>query len=350
MKFNFIGDLSELKEGLEIAAELLGWELGEGGVQVAVTPIDEKRFSLKKEGDGWTIEYGEKSMFFRALGFLNQHKEVSEKANFDVCGVQMDVSQTNSVPKLSQWKEMFCRMALMGINSFIIYMEDTFAAPSDPYIGYMRSRYSEDELRTIDDIAYSFGIEAFPMIEGLGRLSTILKWYPYDDIKEDESILLVGNEKTYDFIGRCIDTVTRPFRSNKIDIASDEAFGLGRGKSLAESGVYRPAFDLVGDHLRRILGMCQDRGLEFYTGADMFMMEANKDKKSVFEKIYSTDTPMPEHIKEAAKIPVSYVLWDYSHLEQEVCEKLIERYREFGNPKMFLARNLELARIWCRLR
>lgn len=66
-------------------------------------------------------------------------------------------------------------------------------------------------------------------------------------------------------------------------------------------------------------------------------MAANKDKKSVFEKIYSTDTPMPEEIKVAANIPVNYFLWDYSHLKEEVYEKLIERYREFGNPKLFQA-------------
>lgn len=195
MKFKFIGDLSELKDGLEIASSLLGWELCECGTPVTVTPIEEKRFSLKKEGSGWAIEYGEKSMFFRALGFLNQQKEVSETAHFDICGAQIDVSQTNSVPKILQWNEIFCRMALVGMNCLALYMEDSYVVESDPYIGYMRSRYSEDELKTIDDIAYSFGIEVFPKIQCLGHLSTILKWYPYDDIKESESIVHVGMKR-----------------------------------------------------------------------------------------------------------------------------------------------------------
>jgi len=38
-------------------------------------------------------------------------------------------------------------------------MEDSFELPDEPYFGYMRSRYSEEELCEIDDFAYMFGIE-----------------------------------------------------------------------------------------------------------------------------------------------------------------------------------------------
>ena len=70
MKLNFTGDIDGLESGLGKAAELLGFELSEDGASVFVKKTESKRFSLKKQGEAWFIEYGEKNLFFRALGYL----------------------------------------------------------------------------------------------------------------------------------------------------------------------------------------------------------------------------------------------------------------------------------------
>ena len=37
----------------------------------------------------------------------------------------------------------------------MLYTEDTYEVDNEPYFGYMRGRYSADELRELDDYAYS---------------------------------------------------------------------------------------------------------------------------------------------------------------------------------------------------
>ena len=337
MNFNIIGDLKDIKSGLQKAAELLGWEISEKGTPVLVRQSTDNRLCLKKVNKGWKIEYGKKIQFFRALGFLNQQKEISELPHFESCGWFVDVSQTNALPKISEYPEIMCRMALMGMNRLIIYMEDSFEVAEEPYFGYMRSRYSEEELKAIDDIGYSYGIEVFACIEGLSHLSTVLQWFPYSDIQEDNSTILVDNDKSYEFLGHLIDAATKPFRSNRIFILLDEAFGLGRGTSLTRTGEFHPGYYYMKKHLEHLVELCKSRELELLTSGDMFMVASNPDEKTFFDKLYAIKSPLSKEILDAANAPVDYVLWDYSHLDENSYEALIARYREFGRTNYFLA-------------
>lgn len=337
MKFRFIGEPKNAESALQKATELLGWEKSEQEIPVRVFQNSERRLSVKRSGNGWEIDYGEKNQFFRALGFLNQEKEISEEPHFKTCAWFVDVSQTNALPKISKYPEMMCRMALMGMNRLIIYMEDSFEVEGEPYFGYMRSRYSEDELRAIDDIADTYGIEVFACIEGLSHLSKVLGWFPYGDIQEDGSTVLVDDDKTYEFLERIIDAATKPFRSNRIFILLDEAFGLGRGASLTRSGEFHPSYYYMKKHLARLNEICERKGLELITSGDMFMVASNPDEKTFFDKLYAIKGPFSKEILDAASAPVNYALWDYSHLDEESYEALIARYREFGRCDFFLA-------------
>jgi len=336
MKYFFDGDVSEISAGLEKISALLGWEISEDGTRVEVVKKLEHGLKLEKCASGWRIEYGYKAEFFRALGFLNQGKEVDEKPHFESCGWQVDVSQTNALPRLEQYTEIMCRMALMGMNRLILYMEDSFVVPEEPYFGYMRSRYTEYELRTIDELGDVFGIEVFPAIEGLAHLSKVLKWHPYGDIQENASTLLVGEERTYEFIAHILDAATKPFRSKNVFVCLDEAFNLGKGTSLARSGEYKPSFYYMKKHMTRLLEMCNERGLNMLTYGDMYIVASNPDEESFFEKLYAINGPLSKDIIDAADFPVEYALWDYSHHREEKYEALINRYREFGKCEFML--------------
>ena len=337
MKINFLGDISELKEGIDIVLPMLGLEASESGIPVVVSSCEKSGFSVKKCDTGYDICYSEKAAFFRALSFLREEREVSEELHFESIGAQLDVSQTNALPKLPEMREMLGRMALMGMNRFILYMEDSFEIAEEPYFGYMRSRYTEAELRAIDDIGYSLGIEVFAAIEGLAHLSKVLKWYPYGDFQEDSHTLLVGDERTYEFLGHLIDAATKPFRSKNVFVALDEAFNLGKGTSLAKSGEYHESFYYMKPHVNKLVEMCRERGLNMLTSGDMFMVASNPNEPTFFEKLYAVNGPLPKEIIDAASAPVDYILWDYSHLEEKNYEILIDRYREFGKTDFFLA-------------
>lgn len=336
MKFNFVNLPDELSSGLAKAAVLLGWELSEEGIKVEVCAVPYRGLKVEKKEFGFRIEYGERAHFFRALGFVNQNKEIYEAAHFEHIGWQMDVSQTNALPKLEQLEEAMCRMALMGMNRLVLYMEDSFEIPEEPYFGYMRSRYSEAELRAIDDIGDMFGIEVFAAIEGLSHLSKVLRWHPYGNVQEDAATLLVGEERTYEFLEHLIDAATKPFRSKNVIIFLDEAFNLGKGTSLEKSGEYRESFYYMKQHIPRLLEMCRERGLNMITSGDMFMVASNPNEENFFKKLYAINGPLSPKIKEAANWPLDYLLWDYSHHGEETYEALIKRYREFGKCEFFL--------------
>ena len=50
-------------------------------------------------------------------------------------------------------------MALMGMNLGMMYTEDTYEVPGQPYFGYQRGRYTYEELHALDDYADMLGIE-----------------------------------------------------------------------------------------------------------------------------------------------------------------------------------------------
>ena len=52
--------------------------------------------------------------------------------------------------KVETVKFMMRKMALMGQNAFMLYTEDTYEIEGRPYFGYMRGRYTKDELRELD--------------------------------------------------------------------------------------------------------------------------------------------------------------------------------------------------------
>ena len=43
--------------------------------------------------------------------------------------------------------------ASLGYNTLLLYTEDTYEVPDEPYFGYMRGRYSQAELRELDAYA-----------------------------------------------------------------------------------------------------------------------------------------------------------------------------------------------------
>ena len=114
-------------------------------------------------------------------------------------------------------------MAVMGLNRLMLYTEDTYTVPEKPYFGYMRGRYSFDEIKAIDDYAYMFGIELVPCIQTLGHMEQYLKWEEAAPAKDTSGVLLVGADETYSLVEQMIKAAAAPVRSKNIHIGMDEA-------------------------------------------------------------------------------------------------------------------------------
>lgn len=81
-------------------------------------------------------------------------------------------------------------------------------------------RYTTEELRQIDTAASSLGIELVPCIQTLGHLSQILQWPRYDNVRDQQDVLLADYADTYAFIGQLLDTVASTYSSRRIHIGT----------------------------------------------------------------------------------------------------------------------------------
>lgn len=280
------------------------------------------------------ITYTSTACFFRAVGLLAQHfgesrYALNEKVNFVSNGVMFDVSQGNAAPRIDVCKSIIRKMSVMGLNLLMLYCEDSYSIQQYPYFGYMRARYEYDELKELDDYAYNLGVELVPCIQTLAHLHEALKWSAFEDIKQDADTLLVGEEKTYDFIRAEITAASAPFRSRKIHIGMDEAWSLGMGEYYKKHGA-ADSFDIMCYHLSRVLQITDELSLQPMMWCDMFFrtVAPNGD-------YYSLDTVLSPSIVDKMPAGVDLIYWDYYHTDKGFYDKFIEKFIPTGKKPVF---------------
>ena len=69
-------------------------------------------------------------------------------------GIMIDCSR-NAVRNLDSLKKFMDYMKLMDYNMLQLYIEDTFEVDNEPKFGYLRGRYSQEELRELNEYAKS---------------------------------------------------------------------------------------------------------------------------------------------------------------------------------------------------
>ncbi|SDD11778.1 Glycosyl hydrolase family 20, catalytic domain [Paenibacillus sp. UNCCL117] len=335
MKLHFVGERSGLLSGIQELAPELGIQLSEDGMAVEVGAAAGGGLEVGQAGDRAYIRYGSRNHFFRGLGLLVQHGrggqpfEIRERAQFDTIGPMFDLSR-NGVLTVESFKLMLRKMALMGLNTVMLYLEDTYEIEGEPYFGYMRGRYTQAELREIDAYADLFGIEAFPSIQTLAHLEEFLKWEPVKEYRDTKGALLVGEEGTGRLVERMIEAASAPFRSRKIHIGMDEAEELGRGKYLDKHGCV-DRFDIMTEHLERVLQAVRRRGLKPMMWSDMFLKLASHDGS----EYYDHETQIPEEMARRVPKDVDMVYWDYTHVDRLDYERLIGKHRPLGCNLVF---------------
>ncbi|MEA4823743.1 MAG: beta-N-acetylhexosaminidase [Clostridiaceae bacterium] len=337
MKLTFLGDISPFRAGILDLAPQLGIKptFGECGEALAVTieKGDPDKLSVRKKGGSVTITYDRRIHFFRALGLLVEHLRVSdadftvaEDVYFTMNGPMYDVSQGNAVINVKSVKCLLRTMAVMGLNMLMLYCEDSYAVPEEPYFGHMRAKYTEADMRELDDYADMLGIEIIPCIQTLAHLIDTMHWTRvYGDIREDGECLLVGEEKTYEFIRRLLVAATKPFRTKRIHIGMDEAWRLGLGKYLEKHGLTSKT-EIMRIHLARVMEIIRELGLEPMMWSDMFFRAIIPGGG-----YYDETIEIPQATIDAVPEGMSLVYWDYYHYERSFYESYIAKHRQMAN-------------------
>lgn len=308
-------------EGIREIAPALKLQVSEEGMPVCVRHED-SGLSVKKEKDAVSIAWSAPVHFYRALSHLAENRE---KESFEVretpvfeTGVMLDCSR-NGVISISAFCSMLRKMALMGMNVGMLYMEDTYEVPEQPYFGYMRGRYTADELRKLDDYAHMFGIELIPCIQTLGHLGRVLHWPRMQKYCDMPEVLLADDDETYDLLKQMISAISSAFRSRRIHIGMDEAHGVGLGAHLRKYGFEDP-HAIIKRHLLRVKEITDSLGLEPIMWSDMFFRldSPNND-------YYDTD---PSQKAVESVVPgVNLVYWDYSHESDSEYLAMLHRHK-----------------------
>ena len=233
----------------------------------------------------------------------------------------------NAVMTVDALKTFLPILAKMGYNAVMLYTEDTYEIPEYPFFGYMRGRYSQAELREIDEFARGIGIEMIPCIQVLAHLEMALKW---DFLpKESKDILLPDDEKCYEFIDRAFASCAECFSSRRIHVGLDEAFGLGTGELLKKNG-YERSTPIIKRHLTRVSEIAKKYGFEFLLWSDMFFSEMNDGTYHAMEK-----KQMPKEIIDAIPEGAVPVYWNYYSMDYNRYDAMLYNHKQMNEGCWF---------------
>ena len=247
-------------------------------------------------------------------------------SDFRTVGLMIDLSR-NAVMSLDGWRKFLPVVSKMGYNAMFLYMEDTYEVEGEPYFGYMRGRYSVDEMKALDELGAEYGVEMIPCIQTLGHLSTLDKWKVYPTDTPD--ILLVDDERTYELIDNMLQTLKKCFRTRRIHIGMDEADNLGKGKYLSLHG-YENQGDIIRKHLTRVAKIAEKHGYEAMMWSDMFFRGWNGGRYYA-----QAGAVIPEEYKRALPKSISPVYWDYYMKGEERYDAMLDIHKQLSENTLF---------------
>ncbi len=302
---------------------------GKGDSELTFRRSSSNVVKVTRSGDGIQIEAGSMGGFLRGVGHAFAGVESEESSPFETLGIMLDCSR-NKVFSPAYLKGMLVKLSLMGYNMVMLYTEDTYRIPDEPFFGYMRGGFTMEELKDLDAFARKIGIELIGCIQTLGHLEQILSYrLDYGKVRDTSSVLMVDEPETYVLIEKMIRFWQEALSSRRLHIGMDETHNLGRGRFLDYHG-YESAFALFNRHLGRVSALCEKYGFHPIIWSDMYFRLGNKN-----QVYYDLNTNIPQEVRDRIPKTVQLCYWDYYTSDAEFYEKFIGLHREIGfNPVM----------------
>lgn len=275
-----------------------------------------------KENKRFNIFYKSNNELFRLLletehYDFNNNFEIKINSSFKDLSIMVDVAR-NYPLKVETFKKLIRYMALLGYSTLKIYLEDLLEVKNEPYFGYLRGRYSKEEIKEIVNYADLFKIEVMPYIQTLAHLNQIKRWCVYRDHFDIGDILLVDDERTYTLIDNMLETISESFTSKRINIGMDEAYLLGRGKYLDKNG-YEKRVNIFKKHLSKVLTLTSKYNLDVEMWGDMFFNNSS----------YAYDNLSVEDLNKVNNLKLVY--WDYEYKDVKEFQSLIKLHKKVSD-------------------
>ena len=276
MKINFI-NCDNFLAGIKLLASDMRFEISESTeLTLTYVPSSDDVLNVTVNGNNAEVSCKLPARFFRGLAYVlkafteKNDISVSETPKLATHGPMFDASR-NSVLSVATVKKLLNKTALMGLNMFMLYTEDTYEVKEYPYFGHMRGKYTAAEIKELDAYALSLGIELIPCIQCLSHLGTGLQWECTSGIKDVYDTLLIGEEKTYEFIDTLLKNISEMFTSKRIHVGLDEAFFIGCGEYITKNGKGEQKIRLMSYHIHRVYELCQKYDFKPMMWSDMLL-------------------------------------------------------------------------------
>ncbi len=333
VNINITGDKSTyFSECFDDLSELLGMKISEG--EIIIELVSSNEFKIEKHSEKYKLYYANNVQIWRGFSYIKQllngdityDDAIVQKPCFDTLGVMVDASR-NAVMTVDALKNIIRKFSLMGVNLIMLYTEDTYEIPEYPYFGYMRGRYTYDELKELDDYAFKFGIEMCPCIQTLGHLNRAIRWPKMYYLADNAEVILADSEATYEFLEKAIIAATKPYRSKRIHIGMDEAHGIGLGTHLTKHG-YESPHTIIKRHLKRVVEITDKLGLDTMMWSDMYFRPDSKTNSYY-------DSDVSQNAIDSVLPNVELVYWDYYHNTQNSYDDMFEKHKKLGAKTAF---------------
>ncbi len=297
---------------------------------------------VEYDGDKARIGANAKNTYARGLFLLAMNISegkteinIEEKKHFDDLIFFLDCSR-NGVMRVSSVKKYIEIIASLGFDALMLYTEDTYEIEGRPRFGYLRGRYTKEEIQEIVAYGEKFDIEIMPCIQTLGHLEQYIKWSnsggpdytgeKIGQIRDTADVLLCDEEETYKFIEDEIRACRKAYKTKTIHIGMDEADGLGKGRYLAKHGLQN-RFDIMQKHLKRVVEICKKYDFKPMIWSDMYFRIGT----GIY---YRYDFDFPKGLKESMP-DVNIVYWDYYSDNPKRYDNMIKKHHELSDNISF---------------
>lgn len=220
--------------------------------------------------------------------------EIVDFPSMAIRGISNDISRGQS-PRLSAEKRHIRFLSRFKLNTYMYYIEDTFAIRRHPYIGEGRGPLTPAMVRELEAYAARYHVEIVPIYQTLGHMENMLRLPELVHLADfpGSACLNLADPAIYPFLEDLITEVSEGFASPSVHIGCDETWDVGVYGSkdlVAEKGMDHALLD----HYLWVIDQFKARG---------------KEQFFMYEDIASKYPVVLEGLRDTGMI---LVMWDYS--------------------------------------
>ena len=290
----------------------------------------ENGIHVKFDGTNAVIGCSRKPHFARGIFLLAQNYkkgpfEITQKPNFDALSNSLDMAR-NGVFTVDGIRKWITYSAALGFTGFSMNTEDLYELEGYPRHGYMRGRYSKEDLKAIVEYCDAFGMTTGPSVQSLGHRGQYLQWGEARPIKDTAQCLLVDEPKTYEFLEKSYALMRECYpNATGIGVSLSESHDLGTGRFMDLHG-YEPRSAIYGRHAKRVAELCEKYGFKSKTmSGDMFFRMKSKSRN-----YYDPEVELSAEDAKNIDKDMEIMYWDYYHTKKEDYKHYIEQHRRLG--------------------